>query len=460
CNDNDRTVNPGAPEACNDGRDNNCDGRSDCADVMCAATPACGMCVPTGPERCGDALDNDCDRLVDCADRDCATAPLCNMCVPTGPENDPMACADGVDNDCDGRLDCADDLCARMPGCAMCVPTAPVEVCGDGRDNDCNGATDCADPACATTDACRVTNETCATARIISVPGRTSGTTMNATDDFTPACAGMGGPDVVYVVRNPTRQTITIDTEGSSYDTALLVFRGDCTTAPIACDDDGGSGVNSRVVIPDAEPGTYFIVVDGWNTARGAFQLNVSVGTREVCDNRADDDGDGLTDCADAECAGLGMCACVPSPEVCNDGRDNDCNGLSDCSDPSCRMSPLCPSCVPTGTEADAMSCADGRDNDCDGQVDCADMFCAPLPACSVAPPNDTCAAPIVVTVPSSTRGDLNGARNDFTPTTMGFPGCAGGAGGDVVYALRVLRDTTLTLDTLGSNFDTVLYVR
>ncbi len=501
CNDNDRTVNPGAPEACNDGRDNNCDGRSDCADVMCAATPACGMCIPSGPERCGDALDNDCDRLVDCADRDCATAPLCNMCVPTGPENDPMACADGVDNDCDGRLDCADDLCARMPGCAMCVPTGRVEVCGDGRDNDCNGATDCADPACATTDACRVTNETCATARIISVPGRASGTTMNATDDFTPACAGMGGPDVVYVVRNPTRQTITIDTEGSSYDTALLVFRGDCTTAPIACDDDGGSGVNSRVVIPDAEPGTYFIVVDGWNTARGAFQLNVSVGTREVCDNRADDDGDGLTDCADradcasspfcmmctptgrevtaaacsngldddcdgqadcadAECAGLGMCACVPSPEVCNDGRDNDCNGLSDCADPSCRMSPFCPSCFPTGTEADAMSCADGRDNDCDGQVDCADMFCAPLPACSVAPPNDTCAAPIVVTVPSSTRGDLNGARNDFTPTTMGFPGCAGGAGGDVVYALRVLRDTTLTLDTLGSNFDTVLYVR
>jgi hypothetical protein len=501
CNDNDRSVNPGATEACLDGRDNNCDGRADCADVTCAGTPACGMCVPTGLEVCSDGRDNDCDRLADCADPECVRTPACAMCIPTGPEADPMACADGRDNDCDGQTDCADSACVRLPGCVMCLPTGRTEVCNDGRDNDCDGATDCADAACRDTAACRVANDTCESPTIISVPGRASGVTTTARDDFTPACAGNGAPDVVYVIRNPTRQTITLDTEGSAYDTALIVFRGDCASGPIACDDDGGTGTNSRLVLANAEPGNYFVVVDGWNGARGAFQLRVSLGTTEICDNGTDDDGDGLvdcadradcgaspicmmcmptgpeadartcsdgldddcdgqTDCADPDCRLGGFCGCVPAPEVCDDGRDNDCDMLVDCADPNCRGTPACPTCVPTGTEADPMSCADGRDNDCDGQTDCADRFCVPQPVCSAPPPNDTCALPTVVSVPSSTRGNLDGARNDFTPVTVGVPGCQGGAGADVVYVFRVTRASTITIDTLGSAFDTVLYVR
>ncbi|MCC7537286.1 MAG: hypothetical protein IT379_13775 [Deltaproteobacteria bacterium] len=121
----------------------------------------------------------------------------------------------------------------------------------------------------------------------------------------------------------------------------------------------------------------------------------VDEGSPERCDNDADDDCDGVSDCADGECAGTpcgdfgrictgGFCAC-PSGDVedCRNGRDDDCDGAMDCADPGCNGA-ICDAagrtciggfcgCAGGGTES---ACADGLDNDCDGMLDCADANC------------------------------------------------------------------------------------
>ena len=56
--------------------------------------------------------------------------------------------------------------------------------------------------------------------------------------------------------------------------------------------------------------------------------------TETSCDDGVDNDGDGLTDCADSDCNGVGDCE---SPETtCDDGIDNDSDGVTDCDDANC----------------------------------------------------------------------------------------------------------------------------
>ncbi|MEI8254239.1 MAG: MopE-related protein [Deltaproteobacteria bacterium] len=738
CDDTNRSVFPGAPELCADRLDNDCNGLVDCADRACSGTPACGTCTPTGPEAdprsCHDGRDNDCNGVTDCADPGCGFDPTC--CTVSMPENTDFACADGRDNDCNGLTDCMDPGCAAVPACRPCVPTGP-EACTDGVDNDCNGSIDCADAACAMTPACSAPNDTCTTPIRITVPGRANGSTRGAVNDYMAPCASSNGGDVVFVMNNPVAQTAVIDTIGSNYDTVLYVRQSNCATGTVVgCDDDTGGSLTSLVTLTNLAAGTYYIFIDGWNTAIGDFQLHVSTTVREICTNGRDDDGDGLIDCADVadcgtdpsctacvptgpennntacgdgrdndcdrqidcldpdcvgtpacggcvptgpennpsactdmrdndcdrlldcadpDCTGVPVCGCMPSgpensplscsdardndcdgavdcldtgcaalpmcmacvptgpenntsacsdgrdndcdglrdcsdtdcsgiapcgctavPEVCNDLRDNDCDRLVDCDDPDCRTSPICAVCTPTGPETNDVVCADGRDNDCDrlidcadpdcltatpcggcvptglennsaacgdgrdndcdrlidcadsdcratpactvcvaentatlcangrdddcdALVDCADPDCAMIPACAVCaptgpestdatcadgrdndcdravdcadpgcaatlpcrvtPPNDTCASPILVGVPSTTTGTTAAATNDFTPTTAGFPGCAGGSGPDLVYTFSVSASTPLTVDLTGG-YDTVVYLR
>lgn len=80
--------------------------------------------------------------------------------------------------------------------------------------------------------------------------------------------------------------------------------------------------------------------------------------TTEDCDNAADDDADGLVDCADPDCP--------PCPELCHNGRDDDADGLLDCADPDC--SATC-----------AEQCTSGQDDDLDGLIDCHDPDCTSL---------------------------------------------------------------------------------
>jgi len=135
----------------------------------------------------------------------------------------------------------------------------------------------------------------------------------------------------------------------------------------------------------------------------GWFDFSQVVGTKEfICDDLADNDGDGLIDCADPDCP------CVTEKEElqCTDTIDNDGDGLIDCADNqpdlanSCwHHDPYCPTNEALAWYWDAVggwyqpggatTCHDGSDNDWDSLVngaydanpltgrDCFDADCA-----------------------------------------------------------------------------------
>lgn len=138
-----------------------------------------------------------------------------------------------------------------------------------------------------------------------------------------------------------------------------------------------------------------------------------------ACTGRVDEDGDGMVDCADADCFHDRACEAGGAGENtdarCSDWIDNDGDGMIDCDDQDC-MGPGVTRCrgswtnpnastasgtEPQGTDAPLPelgpnqtaedligrngdsdgertdeTCADGLDNDGDGRTDCADFGC------------------------------------------------------------------------------------
>ncbi|MDH5490469.1 MAG: hypothetical protein OEY14_00700 [Myxococcales bacterium] len=157
--------------------------------------------------------------------------------------------------------------------------------------------------------------------------------------------------------------------------------------------------------------------------AASSEPLEAPAATETVCDDGEDQDGDGMIDCADADCFEVAVCAAggreERNDERCSDWVDNDGDAAVDCDDQDCQGPGItvCEGSLPSeghgaatgggedelpelsgdmtvedliGQHGDAdgerndFLCADGIDNDGDGRTDCADFGCRFDPQVSV----------------------------------------------------------------------------
>ncbi len=301
CDDRDDLINPDATEACN-GFDDDCDELIDTQDLDVDLGTAPTWWADFDEDGWGNAAlsvvsceqpnfyagnDLDCDDGDDLsgpevewwidADGDGAGAgptvgPQCDQpavdAVPVLTDEDcndgdasiyPGAldvCGDGIDSDCDF----GDDICA-------------IEVCDDGEDNDFDPWIDCQDPDCSLEPHC---DASCADDVLTDpVPFMITGSTTGAGNDTTPGCVVTStAQDLAFGFVAPADGNYTFTTAGSTYDT-VLYLRAGCGGGEIVCNDDS-IGLQSSVTTSMRAGELVIIVVDGYGSASGNFQLNVT----------------------------------------------------------------------------------------------------------------------------------------------------------------------------------------
>jgi hypothetical protein len=160
CNDSDPAINPAAKEV-PDGKDNNCDGKTDSDYDGDGYTVADGDCDDNDPtvhpgakEICGDGKDNDCNGFIDDKEPD-KDGDGFGPCSGDCDDNDktvypgaPEIAGDGKDNNCDFMIDADIDGDGWTKANGDCddndpkvYPGAPI-ACGSTKDANCNGIPD------------------------------------------------------------------------------------------------------------------------------------------------------------------------------------------------------------------------------------------------------------------------------------------------------------------------------
>jgi hypothetical protein len=303
-----------------------------------------------------------------------------------------------------------------------------LEVCGDGDDNDCNGVADCFDPACAEDPLCGCVAEpeNCANGKDDDCDGKVDCNDPNCINTLACGCSA----SEAGLCSNGSDD----DCDGK-IDCADSDCAGNATCACKKAVETCGNGVddNCNLLVDCADPACF-------GTAACACQPPAGV---ESCSNGTDDDCDGLVDCADPDCNISATCQQKCTIEDCANGTDDNCDGKIDCADPSCAFSPVC--------KPVAEVCGDGLDNDKDGKIDCADPDCANAPICVLQQAN--CLSPKLIAGSGTFTGDTTGNVSETK-------GTCGGDAGEAVFYFVLNAPTEVHLDSIGTSFDSTLYVR
>jgi hypothetical protein len=252
---------------------------------------------------------------------------------------------------CDTAEDCAAEgvVCAPRAGQQRgycCTPT--TEVC-NGADDNCNGQLDdLPEASCYTGPEGTQDRGSCKAGRAACGPNGT----VICSGDVVPAAAES------------------------------------CNGADDDCDGETDEGINLQTDMANCGRCGNFcnavtqLCVDGSCRTRG----------EKVCDDNADDDGDGAKDCADSDCdnqtractAGDAArnCICVGrtiGEANCGDTIDNEPtpDGFIDCVEEECSGKSCGTGCVCTNYIKKEIACGDGLNNDGTEGTDCADSDCA-----------------------------------------------------------------------------------
>ncbi|MBK9016574.1 MAG: hypothetical protein IPM82_22250 [Saprospiraceae bacterium] len=306
-------------------------------------------------------------------------------------------CNNGTDDDLDGLVDCADSNCGGIP---LLNAGADATICSGSSTTLSASATGGTAPLVYTwsnslgTGATKTVSPTSTTTYTVTV---TSLSGCSATDQMAvtvnPRPTANAGVDVT--ICNTFSTNLTASASGAS--------------SPYTYAWSNGLGSGATKTVSPSSTTTYTVTVTSNNGCNNTDQVVVTVqNCVENCGNGIDDDGDGKTDCADADCkpvpdAGSDVSICPGTTAYLNVGVSGGTgpftyawsNGLG--SGATKTVSPSATttySVTVTGasgcTGVDQVkvtilncteNCTNGVDDDGDGLVDCDDPDCAGVTA-------------------------------------------------------------------------------
>lgn len=263
-------------------------------DISCAPT-VCG----NGVVDCGEGCDDGANISGDGCSATCVVEGAC--CLPDGtctPFITSAACTAIPGADWQGALS----------ACGVCA------TCGDGI---VGAGEQCDDGGTSNGDGCSSIctieapgNDTCATAEALTpLPDSDTESNVGATDDTTGTCVVSSPNQAIWYTVTGTGNTMTVTTDGSSYDTLLQVWCGTC--ASLICidgDDDDGAGLQSLVTWCSEAGATYYVAAGGFGGGTGTTVTNAS---------------DSGVACVGAIACSLGVCGdgALNAGEACDDGN-------------------------------------------------------------------------------------------------------------------------------------------
>lgn len=375
----------------------------------------------------------------------------------------PNQCRDGFDNDEDGITDFP-----RDPGCESLTDDTESDACPGNCPQCSNGMDDDGDG-------------------LIDFGQDTIGCIAGADDDESDECfpgipilpypsggivdGSISGPPV-YVgdcASNTTARediygfvledeiklaNITFSTLGSDDDNVVYVRKGDCNAEnnELSCIDDTQFG--EELVLPNPEPGVYYVFVDGFNDGDRLYDLTIfgTIAPGDPCQLGSD-----RFFCSERH-------ACDPLSEVCvvsqcSNETDDDADGLEDF--------PYDPGCETINDNDESDDCPDGPncsecgnqvDDDGDGRIDFGFD-----PGCLSAIDDDEVdeCIPGVFPVEIDDTGTTGTTPNSLAESNF-VASCSEDIGSpEDVYHYSLDKElSTLTFSTEGSTGDTVLSVR